>query len=282
MARSAAKPTALPAPSNVSPISEPKRSSGTNLTLQIGLLTFPIKLHTGARADRIRFRQLHAKCLGTLKQQSMTCPQCNEDVASDEIVKGYEYRKGQFVVISAEELEAQKPESSTIIEIDRFVDASDVDPIYFETSHYVAPGDGGSKPYMLIRDILRKTGKVGIGRAAFGSSEQIILIRPFEQGIALHSLFYQSELKSAPFPIDQLTLSTAEVKLGTQLVQGMAGTFNPEDFSDGYVVNVKALVAAKIDGKAPVIPIRRAAPEKQDMLAALTASVEAVSRKKVA
>jgi DNA end-binding protein Ku len=259
-----------------------KRSPGHNLELQIGLLTFPIKLHTGARADRISFRQLHSKCLGRLKQQAMHCPHCDESVDSEEIVKGYEYAKDQYAVVTKEELDAQKPETCKIVEVSTFVDAGNVDPIYFETSHYIAPGDGGARPFALIRDVLIKSGKVGIGRATFANSEHIILIRPYNNGLALHTLFYQEELKSFPVAVDQITSSAQEMKLAAQLVQNMTGTFNPSEFADSYAANVKELVATKLNGTAPKLVERKPRKIENDFLSALTASVHAAKTKKAA
>ena len=258
------------------PISQPKRRPGRNFELQIGLIKFPVKVHTGARTDRVHFRQLHDKCLGTLKQQAMYCPTCDVDVSKDEIIKGFEFRKNEFVALTPEEIEAQKPETEATITIESFVPASSVDPIYFETSNYIAPGDGGVRQFILFRDELRKSGKVGIGL----KGAELVLIRAYGDGIALHTLFYKPELNTLSFPVDQIEVSPKERKLGAQLIENMTAPFQPEAYFDAYARNVTDLVQAKIAGKAPKIPVRKQVSKNDDFLAALEASV--ATKKKVA
>jgi DNA end-binding protein Ku len=265
------------------PIQQPaKRGHGTKLVLQVGMISVPIKLHAGARADRLSFRQLHAKCAGKLKMQSMYCPTCEIEVEREDIVKGYEFRPDEYAIITPQELEAQKPATCKEVEVEQFVDASTVDPIYFETSHYITPGDGGARGYILIRDVLVKTAKVAIAKAVLsGNTEHTVLIRPYNDGLALHTLFYQDELKSLPMPVDQISVSGEEMKLATQLVDRMTGAFDPLAYADSYAANVRSLVQAKLNGTAPKVPERKERKVETDLLAALTASVS-TAKKRVA
>jgi DNA end-binding protein Ku len=244
------------------------------------MISVPIKLHAGARADRISFRQLHAKCCGKLKQQAMYCPTCDLTAEKDEIVKGFEFRPDEYAILTPEELTDQKPDSSTTVEVEQFVSASEIDPIYFETSHYITPGDGGARGFILVRDVLIKTGRVAIARAVLsGNTEHVVLIRPYNSGLALHTMFYQAELKSLPMPVDQITVTGEELKLATKLVENMTAPFDPLSYTDNYAANVRSLVQSKLNGTAPKMPPRKERKVETDLLTALTASVKMAGKK---
>jgi DNA end-binding protein Ku len=252
--------------------------------LQVGLISFPVKLHTGARAEKIGFNQLHRDCGSRLKMQDMWCPSCQTGVGKDEIVKGYEYRKGEFAIFEPEELENVGMAQNKVAETECFVPASEIDPIYYESSYFLSPGEGGMRPFHLVRSAMLKTGHVAIVRIVKDGREHVAVVRPYRDGLSLHTLFFESEVREMQWPADQAPASPAEMKLAAQLIEGMADKFDTREYGDGYSLELKGLIAAKLDGS----PVKKVEPKKVekapvDLMSSLQASIaQARSKKKAA
>src|ERR1039458_10037817 len=187
----AAAPSAPPAPTVVGANPHTDWSG----TLAFGIISVPVKLRTGPRAETISFRSLHSECLGRLNQQGMACKACNRAVTKDEIVKGFEYRKGQYVTLTAEEIKAMAPETQHGVEIETYVPPSAVDPALFESTYYVdLDGDlitaAGVKAYHLMRKAMIAHSVVGLAKLTMGSREHLVVVRPYREGIALSPLSY--------------------------------------------------------------------------------------------
>lgn len=275
-------PTSAPSATADAPLKAPR---GQSLMLQVGLITLPVRLSTGARGESVSFKKLHSACKSPTKQNeqkgSMYCPMCAEYVPEDEIAKGYEVSKGNYVILTAEEIEAAKPDTDKLVEIDQFVPASDIDPIYFQSSYYLSPADGGQRAFVLIREMLRAAGKVALGKATLYGNEHTVILRPFNEGLALHQMFHQTELNMIPFGVGGVEISDAEMGLAATLVEQMSGEFEPGRYADRYLSNIRELVASKQAGTAPVLPERKERKAPTDLLAALSQSVQ-LARKKVA
>jgi DNA end-binding protein Ku len=276
------KPASTPAPN-----APEKATKSIKLVLQVGLIVLPIKLSTGARAEKVAFTKLHGSCRTPLKMQggsagTMYCPCCSEYIAPDNIVKGFEQSKGSYVLVTAEEIAAQKPDTEKLVEVDMFVDAAEIDPIYFQESYYISPDDGGAKAFLLVREALRKTRKVAIGKATLFGNEHTVIIRPFGDGLALHLMYHQTELNLVHYPADTTTISEGELKLAGQLIDSMSGKFDASRYSDRYLANIHALVASKAAGQAVPQIVRKTAKPAMDLMGALAASVKAAKERKAA
>ena len=159
--------------------------------LTFGLVSFPVKLFTAARGESISFNQLH-KTDNSRVKQVLYCAAENKPIERSEIVKGYEYEKDRYVVIEEEDIKRVAPSSAKVIEILEFVQSNEVDPLYFESSFYMAPDDAGEKPYALLYDTLKKTGYVGVAKVAMHNREHIVIFRPGNHGLLMHTMYYLS------------------------------------------------------------------------------------------
>ena len=270
---SKAKPTlaAVPEPPQKAP-------RGVSLMLQVGLITLPIKLSAGARAEGVSFKKLHNACQSPLKMQAnpgdMFCPVCSATVPSTDIARGYEVSKGSYVMLSETEIEEQKPDTDKLVHIDTFVPAADIDPIFCESSYYLSPGEGGAKPFVLVREMLRKTEKVALGKATLYGHEHTVIMRPYKDCLALHQMFHLTELGTIATGLRGIEVSLQEMDLAVRLVEQMSSDFEPAQYHDRYLENIEALVQSKQAGTSPVIPMKRKEPVSIDLLAALSQSVE--------
>lgn len=253
--------------------------------ISFGLVTIPMKLYsTGESAAGIQFNMLHKKCGSRLRQQYI-CPVDNEVVGRDEMVKGYEYSKGQYVLFTEEELKALVPEPTNAVEITEFVPLDQVDPIYYERSYYVGPDKGGEKPYRLLAEAMKQTGRAALARYVARGKDQFVLLRPFEEGLIMQQLRYSDELRSFDeVPIGQAEVREPELKLAVQLIEQIAtDSFKPEEYEDTQRHQVRALIERKVQGEE--ISAAPAAPPKAqviDLMAALKASLAAAQPQKAA
>jgi DNA end-binding protein Ku len=261
-----------------------KATRGISLMLQVGLITLPVKLYTGARAESVSFKKIHTTCLSPTKNQEtpgqMFCPMCQMHVPGEEISKGYEVEKGSYVLLTEEEIVQQKPDTDKLVAIDKFVPAADIDPIYFQSSYYLSPGDiaAGGRAFVLIREMLQRADKVALGKATLYGNEHTVILRPFGKGLALHQLYHLTELNTIGFGVDTVEVSAQELALAGSLVEQMSGDFEPEQYHDRYLKNIQELVAAKQAGTAPKLPEKITRTGPVDLMAALTQSLKVVKK----
>ena len=220
--------------------------------ITFGLVNIPIELHTAVRSEaRISFRQLHKKDMSTIKYDRV-CAKEEKPVPWDEIVKGYEYSKGKFVVLDEEDFKAATVESSKTIEIQDFVKSEEIDPRYFETPYYMLPQKGGEKAYALLREAIRKSGMVGIGMVTMRTNSQhLVGIKVIEDALVMEIMRYADELvdsSSFTFP-EADNVRPAELNMAEQLVATLADEFQPEKFSDTYRENLMRIIEAKKKGQ---------------------------------
>jgi DNA end-binding protein Ku len=236
--------------------------------LSFGLVSFPVRLFAAARAESVHFHMLHKKDLSRVKEV-WYCVEENKPIQRSEIVKGYEAAKDEYVVVDDEELKKIAPTTASTMEITQFVKYNDVDPILFESSYYVAPDDKVSKPYALFLAALTETTSVAIAKIAMHNREHVVIIRPAEGGLVLHTLYYADELHTAnKAEVPKTKFSAKELELAKSLVSHMAAPFKPDAFHDSYRENVERLIEEKKKGqkitavkqprKAPVIDLMEA------------------------
>jgi DNA end-binding protein Ku len=249
-------------------------SSGT---ISFGLVSIPVKFYTAASSEQASFNMLHKKCGGRVKQQYICPTDNNEIVERTEMVKGYEYARGQYVQFTDEEIKALEAERSNSIEIAEFVPIESVDFVQVEKTYYLGPDKGGDKAYRLLSESMTKKEMVAVGRWASRGKEQLVLIRPYgKDGIILHQLYYATEVRAFD-EIDtgaNFKFSDKEHELAEKLIEQLSTeSFEPEKYSDSYSQRVDAAVQQKVEGKE--ITIAPEAPKAQiiDLFEALKKSL---------
>lgn len=247
-------------------------------TISFGLVTIPVKLYsTGESSVGIQLNMLHKKCGSRLKQQYI-CPTDNEVVGREDMVKGYEYAKGQYVLFTEEELKALTPEATNAIEINEFVPLEQVDPIYFEKSTYLGPDRGGDRPYRLLSEAMRQTGRAALARYRSRGKDYLVLMRPFEDGLILQQLRYADEIRAfSEIPVAPAEVKEPELRLAMQLIEQIASDkFQPEQYEDTVRQSTRDLIEKKVQGQEITAPPAEA-PKAQiiDLMEALKASLSA-------
>src|SRR5580658_4333777 len=241
--------------------------------LTFGLVSFPIRLFSAARSETISFNLLHKEDHSRIKQV-VYCQAEEKPVPRSELVKGYEYEKDHYVEIDDEDIKKVAPATAKVMEILEFVKSDQVDPIYLETSYYMAPDEAGEKPYALLFDVLQKTGYVGVAKIAMHNREHIVILRPGKNGVLMHTMYYTHEIRKVDeFRTDLSLVKEKELALARSLVEALAGEFEPEKYKDDYRENLLQMIEAKKQGEEVV-----ATPEPQqakvvDILEALKASL---------
>jgi DNA end-binding protein Ku len=249
--------------------------------LTFGLISMPVRLFSGARSSSISFHMLHRDDLSRVKQQ-LYCPVDNRVIGRDEIVKGYEYRKDEYVVIEPEEIKKIEPKTAKTMEILEFVKASDVDPIFFESSYFLMPEEAGRRPYALLSKALEESDYVAIAKLTMLNREYTVFLRPKDGGLMLHTMYYSDEVRELEgFGRPDVELKEAEVKVAHQLIEALAGAFDPDKYHDEYQENLKKLIQAKLEGQEvkPVEKPKKLAPVV-DLMAALKQSLAEMEGKK--
>ena len=255
--------------------------------LKISLVNIPIKVFPATESSgSISFNHLHGECQ-TRIQQKRWCPHCDREVPSSEIVKGYEFEKGRYVIMSEEDLDKVRPESTRVIDLVQFADASSIDPMYVDRTYYLAP-DGGmaADAFAVMRDGMQ--GKVGIGKLALYGREYLVAVRPHQGGIVMHTLHHASEIRGID-AVEELSSMPAkvkpeEIKLARQVISTFEQPLNLSDYKDEYREGLQRIIDAKIAGEEVVATAAEAAPRVVNLMDALKKSLDAVSagKKKVA
>ncbi len=249
--------------------------------ISFGLVNVPVKLYTSTSPKSVRFHQLSAKTGARIKQKRVDAS-TGEEVAFEDIVKGYEITPEQYVMIEPEELEALDPKATRTIDIEEFVDLVEIDPIYYDHNYYLAPTAGGAKAYRLLLDAMREAGKVGLGRVVLRSKQQLCALRPTGDVLSLTTMLFGDEVL-APDRLDELDAiaeaeaSERELKMAQQLISSLSATFEPEKFRDEYRERVLELIERKASGETITVQAQPEEPAAApDLMAALEASLAAV------
>jgi len=250
--------------------------------LKISLVNIPIKVFPATESSAtISFNQLHEACQ-TRIQQKRWCAHCNREVPNSEIVKGYEFEKGRYVVLSDEDFDNVRPASTRVIDLVQFADDSSIDPMYVDRTYYLAP-DGGmaADAFAVMRDGMK--GKVGVGKLALYGREYLVAVRPHERGIVMHTLHHAAEIRSADaveeLNVLPLQVKPNEIKLAKQVIEMFEAPLNLRDYRDEYREGLQRIIDAKIAGEEIVAPAVEAAPKVVNLMEALRKSLDSVSAK---
>jgi DNA end-binding protein Ku len=249
-------------------------------TISFGLVSIPVKLYpAGESADTLAFHWLHEKCGSRLRIQYF-CPKDREVVPRNEMVKGYEVAKGSFVTFTPQELEAVEQVSTQTIEIEEFLPAETIDPIYFVKAYYLGPDRAGAKGYRLLAQALRKANRVALGRYAARGKQYLVLLRAFGESLVLHQLHHRGELrKPVELQKGEGAVKDSELKLAERLIeQAENDEFHPERYPDEVRDRVRALIRKKAEGEEVIVsPPARGRAQVIDLMEALKASLSRTS-----
>ena len=216
--------------------------------LTFGLISMPVRLFSGARSSGISFNQLHRTDHQRVKQQ-LVCSVDGQVLDRADIVKGYEYRKGEYVIIDPEEIRKIEPKTAKTMEILEFVKSSEVDPVYFESSYYMVPEEAGRRPYALLTKALEESEYVAIAKLTMHNREYTVFLRPHKGGMMLHTMYYAEEVREVEsFGAPDVEIKEAEIKVAHQLIEALADEWDPEKYQDNFQENLKKLIATKLEG----------------------------------
>src|SRR6267378_4394401 len=250
--------------------------------ISFGLVTVPVKMYSAVDRKSVRFHQLSGKT-GVRVAQKRVDPQTDEEVPYQDIVKGYEIAPDRYVRIEPAELDSLEPKKTKTIEIEEFVELSQIDPIYYDHPYYLAPGTGGGKPYRLLLEAMEETGKVAIARVVIRSKEQLVAVRPMGVALGMATMLFPDEVLP-PERLDEIVeaadakTTKREVEIAKQLIESLAGDFEPDKFRDSYREQVLALIERKAEGKEIAVqpPAEEVVAPAPDLMSALKASLDAV------
>src|SRR5918999_2247502 len=248
--------------------------------ISFGLVNVPVKLYSAVQRKTVRFNQLDSE--GNVRiQQKRVNPISGEEVPYERLVKGYEIAPGSYVVVEPEELEALEPRRTKTIDILDFVDLEEIDPIFYDHPYYLAPGAGGSKPYKLLLEAMRETGKVAIGTVVIRQKQAIVALRPSGEVLQMATLVYADEIvpteRLDDLPDEEVEIGERELAIAKQLVESLAAEWDPARYKDEYREKVMQLIESKAAGEELAVqPEAEEAAPVPDLMAALKASLDAV------
>jgi len=252
-------------------------------SLSFGLVNIPVRLFAATESRELKFRLLHSSCHTPLEYQKV-CRTCKKrEVPWEEIVRGYEYSKGHFVVLSEEEIKAAAGEKDRLIEIEDFVNINEIDPVYFQHSYYLAPDGTGSKPYALLHRAMQATGKIAVATIMLRTKESLAIVRTFENVLSLSTMYFPDEVRSIqdlPDLPGEIEIRPKELDIAKELIESLVTAFTPEKYRDTYREKLLKIIQARIEGKKIAIA---PSPEREkvvDLLEALQASVQKARAKK--
>ncbi|MBA3267703.1 MAG: Ku protein [Acidimicrobiia bacterium] len=247
--------------------------------ISFGLVNVPVKLFSAVSSKDVRFHQLDAKSNARVKQKRVSAA-TGEEVAYEDIVKGYELSPDTYVTITSDELEALDPKATKSIDIEDFVDLDTIDPVYYERPYYLVPDKGGTKAYALLREAMRETNKVGIARVVLRTKQYLAAIRPKGDALVLETMLFADEVvpdDDLDLPREEVEVSEREEKMARQLIDSLSSDFEPGKYRDEYRERVLELIEQKASGQEVVVEEQTEEPTKVvDLMAALEASLAAV------
>jgi DNA end-binding protein Ku len=248
--------------------------------ISFGLVSVPVGLYTSTEEKTLRFNQLHDEDFGRIKMQRV-CSKCGEMVDFEHIVKGYEYEKDKYVVMTDEDFDAVPVESSRAIDIVQFVDLADIDPIYFKKSYYLVPEESGLKAYTLLRRAMEEDGRVAIAKVAFREKEHLAALRFKDNVFVLETMFWPDEIRAADFEIldKKVQIRDQEVQMAKSLIDNLTDAFKPEQFKDEYREALLDIVEKKVAGEEIEVVPEPEPTKVVDLMEALKASVEQTKKK---
>lgn len=249
--------------------------------ISFGLVNIPVRLYTATEKKDLKFRYLHAACRTPIRYERV-CPACNREVGQEEIVWGYEYEKDKFVVLDQADFESIPLETTRTIDILDFVSLEEIDPIFFEKSYYLEPGDGGQKAYALLKKAMRETGKIAVAKVVIRSKESLAVVRVHGKALVMETMFYPDEIRSTEALANleaEPALHENEITMATMLISNLSASFEPDKYTNEHRETLMELINARIQGEKFETPPPREQGRVIDLMAALEASLRATGEK---
>jgi DNA end-binding protein Ku len=247
--------------------------------ITFGMVAIPIAMYTATRDNDIHFNQLHAEDKSRIRYKK-TCAHCGKEITAKEIVKGYEYDKDKYVVVTDEEIEKIKTEKEKSIQILHFAQLNQISPVYYDKTYQAAPEAGGEKAFELLRLALMEEQKIAIGKTVMGAKDTLMAIIPREDGILISTMFFADEIKEIQKQYTKPQVAEEELKMAKLLINSMDTPFDPSKYKDEYQVKLRELIEAKISGKEVVASQPESAGKVIDLMEALRASVDKARKDK--
>lgn len=248
-----------------------------NATITFGLVNIPVRFYTATKSEDVQFNMLHESC-GSRVNRKLWCPQHEQMIEQGETVKGYPVAKNQYVTFTAQEIEALESDDNRALDITAFVDLEEIDPVFFEKAYYLGPGQGGSKTYRLLAQAMKKQNKVAVARWVSGHREHLVVLRPFEEGLVLHTMYYADEVRDfSAIEVGDADLRDKEIALAEMLINELSEeAFDPLAYKDEYRERLMDRIRAKSEGAVIVSTARddEKAAEVVDIMEALRRSLE--------
>jgi DNA end-binding protein Ku len=222
-----------------------------NATISFGLVSIPVRFYTATKSEDVHFNLLHESC-GSRVNRKWWCPHHEKIVDSDELIRGYAVSKSKFVTLTDDEIETLETDDNRALDITEFVDLSEIDPLFYEKAYYLGPGPGGGKTYKLLAMAMKKQHKVAVARWVANGREHLVVVRPFEEGLVLHTMFYADEIRDlSAMPAEGASVREKEVQLAETLINELTEKkFNPMQYHDEYRERLLARIRSKAKGKA--------------------------------
>ena len=245
--------------------------------ITFGMVTIPVKLYTATEQKDVRLRMLCKEHEAPIQEKRL-CSEGGEELEWKDLARGYEVKKGEFVVLEPEEIDAAKPESSTTIDIGDFIEATEIDPVYFEKSYFLEPTEVGAKPFSLLKRALEETERVALARVTIRTRERLATVRAYEDTLILETMFWPDEIRSTG-ALDlpegkEATVRAKELEMARSLVESLADKFRPETYADAYRTALEELIEQKMRGEVRSAKRRKTEPKVIDLMEALRASVD--------
>jgi DNA end-binding protein Ku len=248
-------------------------------TISFGLVSIPVRLYTATQSHDVHFHLLHKKD-GVRLQNVRWCPKDEKAVPWDEVVRGFEYAKGNYVPITEEDLDHLPVKTVHTVDISDFVKLEEVDPIYYDKAYYLAPEETGAKAFVLLRQALQQTGRAAVAKVAIRDKESLCLVRPYQDVLSMDTLFYANEIRSTKeIAVDGVAVSPEEIEMAVSLIENLSDSFDPQRYHDEYQAALKKLIDARVAGAPLPAPPSERGEKIVDLMEALRASVEATRKK---
>jgi DNA end-binding protein Ku len=243
------------------------------------MVAIPIAMYTATQDNDIHFKQLHKEDNSRIRYKK-TCAHCGKEITSEDIVKGFEYDKDNYVVVTDEEIEKIKTEKEKSIQILHFAQLNQISPVYYDKTYQAAPEAGGEKAFELLRSALMAEQKIAIGKTVMGTKDTLMAIIPREDGVLISTMFYADDIRELQKPYTKSEVSEAELNMAKTLINSMDTPFDPAKYKDEYQAKLRALIETKISGKEVVAAEPESSGRVIDLMEALKASVENAKKSK--
>jgi len=253
-------------------------------SIQFGLVSIPVGVYSATSSERISFNLLHKKDHGRIRNKRF-CEVEGKEVSNEDIVKGYEYEKGEYIEMTDKDFESIAIESTKVINITDFVSADEIDPMFFDTPYYLAPGKGANQTYLLLREALKKSGKVGIAKVAIRQREYLAAVKPHGAALMMETMHFADEINDPDdlkLPPENSKIDSRQLKIAEQLINGLSDTFDPEQYQDTYREALLKVIDDKLKGKKtkPAATHKTQSTKVVDIMDRLKESLKAVDQRK--